>query len=134
VNRLREQGRPEDFLKKADEFLELQFEAVQSRAGWEKPQAALPAALARPIFRCAAGRADLRAGACGMAVGASRARPSYLSLANVPSQRPFFASTGRRVKASVKVYKDITMFLTIIRILAAPRISISQRENKHATF
>jgi hypothetical protein len=31
-------------LKKADEFLELQFEAVQSRAGWEKPQAALPAA------------------------------------------------------------------------------------------
>jgi len=46
VNRLREQSRPEDVLKKADEFLELQFEAVQSRAGWEKQQAVLPAALA----------------------------------------------------------------------------------------
>jgi pimeloyl-ACP methyl ester carboxylesterase len=44
VNRLREQGQPEDVLKKADEFLELQFEAVRSRAGWEKLQAALPPA------------------------------------------------------------------------------------------
>jgi pimeloyl-ACP methyl ester carboxylesterase len=44
VNRLRAQGHSEDVLKKADDFLELQFDAVRSRAGWEKLQAALQAA------------------------------------------------------------------------------------------
>ena len=44
VNRLRAQGASEDAIKKADDFLELQFAAVRNRAGWEKLQAALPAA------------------------------------------------------------------------------------------
>ncbi|MBX3279903.1 MAG: alpha/beta fold hydrolase [Acidobacteria bacterium] len=44
INRLRTQGQSEDVLKKADAFLDLQFDAVRSRAGWERLQAALPEA------------------------------------------------------------------------------------------
>lgn len=44
VNRLRAQGASEEVVKKADDFLELQFAAVRSRAGWERLQAALSAA------------------------------------------------------------------------------------------
>lgn len=44
VNRLRLQGQPEEILKKADDFLKMQFEAVKSPVGWKKWEAALPAA------------------------------------------------------------------------------------------
>lgn len=44
VNRLRMQGLSETDLKKADEFLQLQFDAVRSSEGWEKLQAVVPGA------------------------------------------------------------------------------------------
>jgi pimeloyl-ACP methyl ester carboxylesterase len=44
INRLRAKGHSEEALKKADDFLELQFDAARSRAGWDRLQVALPAA------------------------------------------------------------------------------------------